>query len=459
MSLFRRLKGLLGGTAAPSAAAPPSPQDRPTPGAAAEEKLLAPLLAALAHGGGAVAGLQAASTLLEVHREALRDLAATDPARAVTVLRRYLAEAPAHAPLLWILAQVYQESREIAAAMEIYQRLSQSESERAAACACVAALYEHHLGDSEQAVRCYQQAWLADMSREDCFAAALRLQEDRDENRAPPLLVLRLEQAPEGIALLHPIGRGGSGTVFLGQDQSLGRQVAVKFLHPHLRRDARAMETFLAEARLAASFNHPRILPIYDIDPAKGALVMAYLAHGSLADRLRAQVPIAPEAAWRCCAQVAEALSELHLRGVIHRDVKPANILFSAPGEAVLSDFGIAHFDEAAQVVGTRLYAPPELALHGRVDDDARRDNYALGLLLAEMLSGEAPPLHLELRAQWLAAAGTKVPEALAGLIAGLLQRLCAPDVSQRLRHTPALAQVLRQPLQAELTSALSGLS
>jgi len=181
--------------------------------------------------------------------------------------------------------------------------------------------------------------------------------------------------------------------VWQAHDDRLDRTVALKLLKPSLLPDEASRRRFVAEARAASGLTHPGIVPAYDVvdDPASPAIVFQHIEGESLAERMR-RGPVDTEEAVRIGAQVAEALDHAHRAGVVHRDVKPANILLDRDGRARLVDFGIARVENDArqqltrtdQVVGTLRYMAPE-QLAGR-ETDARTDLYALGLVLAELI-------------------------------------------------------------------------
>ncbi len=202
--------------------------------------------------------------------------------------------------------------------------------------------------------------------------------------------------------LVRELGRGGMATVYLGTDQKLERQVAIKVLAPATRAYL-GSERFQREVLFAAQLSHPHIVPLFEADEANGFLfyVMEYVEGESLEDRLHREGPLPVEEAIRITTEVGDALQYAHERGVIHRDVKPANILLSR-GHAMVSDFGIAKLMEAASetgqqsltgpgtTVGTPEYMSPEQA-GGDRRIDVRTDVYSLAAVLYAMLAGEPP--------------------------------------------------------------------
>lgn len=200
--------------------------------------------------------------------------------------------------------------------------------------------------------------------------------------------------------ILKKIGEGGMGEVYAAMDERLQRQVALKRLHV-LGGSESKLETFKArfqrEAVSMARFNHPSIVPVYDYgDDADGIfLVMGYMPGGSLGDRMG--YPVDPKMAIQYLLPVAEALAFIHKHGLIHRDIKPQNILFNEHGSPMLADFGIVKLmsEEAVSItttgtagVGTPAYmAPEQITTHF----DHRVDQYALGIILYELITGRVP--------------------------------------------------------------------
>ncbi len=200
-------------------------------------------------------------------------------------------------------------------------------------------------------------------------------------------------------SLERELGRGGMATVYLARDVRHRRLVAVKVMHPSLA-GALDSERFLREIEIAASLSHPLIVPLYDSGNADGVLyyIMPYVEGESLYARLRRERRLSPEDALQITQDVADALGYAHGRGVLHRDVKPENILL-AGGHALIADFGLARalatadyrkLTETGIIVGTAYYMSPEQLREDR-DLDQRADIYSLGCILYEMLTGGPP--------------------------------------------------------------------
>ncbi len=197
--------------------------------------------------------------------------------------------------------------------------------------------------------------------------------------------------------LIRRLGEGGMARVYLARDVRLGREVALKVLEPQLAERPGFRERFLREARVAASLDHPHIVPLYDFGESDSLLylVMPYVSGGSLQDILkRAPLPVGEVVAYG--SQIADALDYAHQRKVVHRDVKPANMLVHSDGRLMLSDFGLAKvLDKSRPNVsrgrpdaGTPEYMAPE-QIEGQTDE--RSDIYALGVVLYLLLTGHLP--------------------------------------------------------------------
>jgi serine/threonine protein kinase len=204
---------------------------------------------------------------------------------------------------------------------------------------------------------------------------------------------------PARYAGVRPIGHGGMGEIYLAEDTELGRQVAIKVLDERFAGDAHLRKRFRREALTAARLSgHPNVVTIYDVGEWQGHpfLVMEHLVGGTLGDRARSgAVPHAEALRW--LRQAAAGLDAAHELGIVHRDVKPANLLFDARGEVVVADFGIARVVDdttggmtaAGTVLGTAGYLAPEQAL-GESATPAS-DRYALGIVAYELLTGGRP--------------------------------------------------------------------
>src|SRR3954447_22913478 len=200
-------------------------------------------------------------------------------------------------------------------------------------------------------------------------------------------------------SLQRELGRGGMGVVYLARDVRLDRDLALKILPPPPPRTPSAREQFLREARMAAKLSHPNIVPIHRVAEAGGFVffVMAYVEGETLGERLRARGPLPPAEAARIMREVAWALAYAHGRGIVHRDVKPDNILLEgSTGRALVTDFGIAHVDaqdrpvtDPGKIMGTAHFMSPEQAASGPID--GRSDLYSLGVVGYLAVSGRLP--------------------------------------------------------------------
>ena len=230
---------------------------------------------------------------------------------------------------------------------------------------------------------------------------------DRVTEQPPPkpdaVLSARLAQAlAPAYQLDHELGRGGMAIVYCARDTRLKRRVAVKLLPPDLAFRADIRSRFLREAETAAQLNHPSIVPIYSVDERDGLVyfVMAYVQGGTLGDRLRQQGALPIDEARRMLRELADALAYAHRAGVVHRDIKPDNILLDADtGRAMITDFGIARAATGTEgtrltatgaALGTPAYMSPEQCSGDR-DIDGRSDLYSLGAMAYQMLTGEPP--------------------------------------------------------------------
>ncbi|CAN5754205.1 hypothetical protein BH23ACT12_BH23ACT12_19070 [soil metagenome] len=209
---------------------------------------------------------------------------------------------------------------------------------------------------------------------------------------------------PEQPTLIHDrfeidslIARGGMATVFKGTDLTLGRTVAIKVLSDDLAQDPSFVTRFRLEAQAAASLTHPNIVAVYDTgsDGETHYIVMEYLEGRTLHQILNEDGTVPPEEVASIGANVAQALAEAHEKGIVHRDVKPGNIMIGRNGAAKVMDFGIAkaatagNLTQVGSILGTVAYLSPEQARGEPVD--GRSDIYSLGALLYQMLTGSLP--------------------------------------------------------------------
>lgn len=218
----------------------------------------------------------------------------------------------------------------------------------------------------------------------------------------PPVdpLFLEVQQALAGeYSLERELGRGGMGVVYLAQEVRLARQVALKVLPPEMAAVPETREQFVREAQMAARLSHPNIVPIHRVDEA-GAFVyfaMTYVNGLTLGEHVRTRGPLVPDHAIRVLREVAWALTYAHTSGLVHRDVKPDNIMLEQDtGRVLVTDFGIAlatataaELEHDGRVVGTAHYMSPEQAMGEPVD--ARSDIYSLGVVAFHALTGQLP--------------------------------------------------------------------
>jgi tRNA A-37 threonylcarbamoyl transferase component Bud32/TolB-like protein/tetratricopeptide (TPR) repeat protein len=265
-------------------------------------------------------------------------------------------------------------------------------------------------------------------------------------------------------AIEREIGRGGMATVYLAQDLRHHRPVAVKVLHPEIA-GALGPERFLSEIRIAASLQHPHLLPLLDSGEADGFLyyVMPYIEGKSLRERLNREKQLPLEDAVQIAGEIARALDYAHRRNVLHRDVKPENILLQE-GHAVVADFGIARaivtaggdtLTATGVTVGTPSYMSPEQAA-GERQLDGRSDLYSLGCVLYEMLAGQPPfsgptvesVLHQHLTADPAPVRQLRrsVPQALVETLARALAKTPADRFATAAQFAAALDAALQPP-------------
>ncbi|MBA2344586.1 MAG: protein kinase, partial [Rubrobacter sp.] len=271
-------------------------------------------------------------------------------------------------------------------------------------------------------------------------------------------------------ALSRFLGGGGMGKVYLAHDGDLGRDVALKVLREHYAGDEGFVGRFEREAKNAASLNHPNVVQVYDRGRSEGGsyyIVMEHVPGGTLKDLILREGALDPGEAARLAAQVADALGVAHGAGVIHRDIKPQNVLLTESGDAKVGDFGIARAAEAATisesglVLGTANYMSPEQAMGDPLGPAS--DLYSLGIVLYEMLTGELPfeadsavgvaIKHVTEPPRPPGEVNPKIPKALDALV----MRLLAKRPGDRYGSAEDLASDLRRIAEGPVQASAAG--
>jgi branched-chain amino acid transport system substrate-binding protein len=264
------------------------------------------------------------------------------------------------------------------------------------------------------------------------------------------------------------IGRGGMGTVYLGYDPLLDRRVAIKVLAPHLVWEQNFVERFLREARAAARLKHPNIVTIYDVGQ-EGSwyyFVMEYIEGQTLAEVIKRRGAMAPAEVMAVLRPLADALDYAHRQGLVHRDIKPGNVVVGPAGQVTLTDFGIARAAQEVRLtttgalVGTPEYMSPEQAMGEEVDQ--RTDQYSLGVVAYEMLTGRVPfggttphgVLYKQVHEPPPPISRVR-PELPAGVEAALQQAL-AKEPGQRYATVTAFVEALSQALAGKGAAAVN---
>ncbi|MFA5684261.1 MAG: protein kinase [Lysobacteraceae bacterium] len=252
-----------------------------------------------------------------------------------------------------------------------------------------------------------------------------------------------------GYRILHVLGRGAMATVYLAVQESVQREIALKVMSPTLIGNEEFGERFLREARIAANLRHPHIVQVHDVGRSAQVhyIAMEYVAGGPVMNHTAA-APV-PDFALRVCREIALALDYAHQRGVIHRDIKPDNILLHEDGSAALTDFGIARANDNVRmtrvgtILGTPHYMSPEQAASRPVD--GRADLYSLGVVFHELLTGKVPFDASDFFAvglMHLSAPVPTLPDPLADL-QPLIDRLLAKEPDQRFANGAELADAI----------------
>ncbi|HZU11477.1 MAG TPA: protein kinase [Chloroflexota bacterium] len=248
--------------------------------------------------------------------------------------------------------------------------------------------------------------------------------------------------------LIAPLGEGGMATVYRARDLRLNREVALKILRDDLMKDPGFLARFQREAEIVASLTHPHIVSVFDVGSDDGShfIVMEYIRGRTLRDVIETAGPLPPDRAVRILTPILEALGYAHQRELIHRDVKPQNILLAADGTPKLADFGIAHLADGsttrtAAILGSAHYLSPEQS-RGE-EATARSDLYACGIVLHEILTGVPPfdgPNALAIAHQHLEA----IPQPPPGPLAASIGRALAKNPDDRFPDAAAFIKSLR---------------
>lgn len=269
--------------------------------------------------------------------------------------------------------------------------------------------------------------------------------------------------------IVAELGRGGMGVVYKGFEPALNRFVAIKELSPSLAHDPQLVERFLREARSMAALNDPHIIQIYFIGQENGQpfFVMEFVEGESLSGLLKREGRLQPEVALKILHQTAQGLATAHDAGVIHRDIKPGNLMLSARGQVKIADFGIAlatqdlskKLTSTGEFVGTPGYLSPEVCLGKPVDQ--RSDIFSLGIVLFEMLSGKTPftdesPLGLMLEVVKADIPDVRqLNDAVDPQAAATLAKMLAKDPADRFQNCHDLAAALQAHPLVVQTGAL----
>jgi serine/threonine protein kinase len=337
------------------------------------------------------------------------------PAENLERLRDFLASHPDDLDARLQLVQLLVARGERAAARGFLLPLESKGGRAAALATAHLAVMDEEEGLTIPATVRWERLLADDVDHPEARSRLARLRAQHGPSLAPAAAPAATLASPEGVTLLRyeilrELGRGGTSTVYLARDQSLGILLGLKVLHPQLAAAERseACRRFFHEARVAAALRHPGVVAIYDLDEPTRTLVMEFLPGGSLRDRLRVLGgPLPAAEASALAGSMLSALAFVHTRGVVHGDLTPRNVLFRHPGEAVLADFGNARLlaTPAESAGGTPLYLAPE-QLRGDPPSPAA-DLFAAGALLWEAVVGrpmrtqadllanrwEAPPL------------------------------------------------------------------
>lgn len=343
-------------------------------------------------------------------------------------------------------------------------------------CSVTASVAEEHLGRTLRCPKC-GQSFVAPRTMDQQPEPALAPTMDAPPaSGAASLNSAPLHpQAPSKIArfvVRSQLGAGAFGTVYRAHDPELDREVALKVPQPGIMNNPTAVQRFLHEGRAAARLRHPHILAVYEAGNDGGLPYLAteFVQGHTLADALSKR-PLDFRRAAQVTIDLAEALAYAHAQGIVHRDVKPANVMLDAQGQVKLMDFGLAHRDDASKqltqagsVLGTPAYMSPEQAAGDTAAVGPASDQYGLGMILYEMITGRLPfegPVHAVL--YQAVHEPPAPPRSFRSDVPTELERIClkalAKKREERFRDCQELADTLRQWLASPAPSAIPAAS
>ncbi|NRA01456.1 MAG: protein kinase [Myxococcales bacterium] len=375
--------------------------------------------------------------------------------RAIETLQSIAPGSPEAREATLLLGRIFVEKGLYQRGKEKLEALQDPAAEPKDQLACLSLLAEAYerSGEIPLALGALEQVVQIDESFENAAGRLERLQDQALADTCPPTGIY-----DSRYELQEEIGRGGMGVVYVAQDKELGRLVAVKFLPPELGADSAALRMFRQEARSAAAMNHPNIVQVYDVGILSGrhCILMEYVSGRTARDLMRKRHPggkrkrpLEPRKVAEIAHETCTALAYAHAQRIIHRDVKPANIIISDGGQVKLTDFGISKLleaggEEQTQAKGTPQYMAPEQLLGRPLD--GRADLYALGISMFEMAAGRRPFIGEDLVDQQLhhelpdpRSLNPECPQELVEII----RRACAKQAEERYPTAEAMREAL----------------
>ena len=386
-----------------------------------------------------------------------------DRSQAIQCLRRVAADSPEYTEAAVMLAESYQREGHTDLARNTLEDLLATHSEQQVPCEALDRLaqLQEMAGEVSRAIALLEALRLRDPTWPHLATRVEALRKRRgDQTTRPdestPTLVSQAFREDSRYEIVGELGRGGMGIVYHARDQRLGREVALKYLPDHIRNHPKAVELFLREARAAASLNHPNVVTVYDAGQEGDTyfITMELLRGQPLHRLLREKGRLAPGFAVKLVGQAARGLQYAHEQGIVHRDIKTANLFFTEKRVVKIMDFGLAKMVEEVRrsttvVGGTPYYMAPEQGAGEQADH--RADLYSLGITLYELLAGSVPFRegdvafhHRHTPPPDLREAVPEIPEALAALVASLLVKQPAERLRSARDVVLRLAEVAR---------------